>query len=75
MSRLDDIERRLAALESAGGNDSLAPRVVALEECLGLNVGQLKFSEAGVVEECPRCKMMQNAKSAVRCPQGKCPLK
>lgn len=72
MSRLDDIERRLAALESGGG-DGMAPRIKALEECLGLTNGGVSAPECPVIH-CGRCNEDQKV-GAIRCPQTKCPLK
>lgn len=71
MSRLDDIERRLTALESGGG-DSMTPRIKALEECLGIGSAS---AAAGTLEHCSRCNNDQTIGPDFRCPQTKCPLK
>lgn len=71
MSRLDDIEKRLAALEQQGGGYDFTPRIAALEECLGISV-TVTGDDLG---ECPRCRMAQSEASVRRCPQTKCPLK
>lgn len=73
MSRLDDIERRLAALEHGGSNDSMEPRLKALEECLGISGGPAPHPSDLVM--CVRCNMLQAVNENFRCGQTKCPLK
>lgn len=72
MSRLDDIERRLAALEAGG---DVATRLKAVEETLGLTPGAVTVSTVeGVMQDCARCGQTQNI-NTLTCAQAKCPLK
>lgn len=67
MSRLDDIEARLAALEQGG---DLSQRVKALEDMLGASPAPV-----GKTMHCGRCGSDKVMDDSFRCPQEKCPLK
>lgn len=74
MSRLDDIERRLAALEAGG---DVATRLKAVEETLGLTPGATPAPQGGSapnMQDCARCGQTQNI-NTLTCAQAKCPLK
>lgn len=73
MSRLDDIEARLAALESAAGNE-LKERIISLELLLGLpsSHDDLRTAPSDTFH-CDRCGM--NQPKDFKCAQTKCPLK
>jgi len=76
MSRLDDIERRLVALEAGG---DVATRLAAVEEVLGLppGTGLTVFPPGALgtdMRECGRCGQTQNVNN-LTCHQDKCPLK
>ena len=72
MSRIDDLEKRLAALE--GGSD-IAARVARIEAELGIAaVGSVVQITAGVIE-CKRCGNYQGPEGIAKCQQQKCPLK
>lgn len=72
MSRLDDIEARLVALEAAAGN-SLKERIQALEDLLGLKPSHDDLRAPAGTQHCDRCGMDQAP--GFTCPQAKCPLK
>jgi hypothetical protein len=75
MSRLDDIEARLAALE-AGQGGPLGERVKHIEDVLG--IGGTHFTPepiSGRYQQCNRCGNNQSPEGVDRCPQEKCPLK
>lgn len=74
MSRLEDIEARITALEDAAGN-SLKERIIALEELLGLKPSHDGFADRPTnTVHCDRCGMDQNPQE-FKCAQAKCPLK
>jgi hypothetical protein len=70
MSRLDDMEARLAALEAAG---SLAQRLADLEDMLGVSGGAPHEPRVAGTVHCDRCGMDQNPEG-FKCSQQKCPL-
>lgn len=75
MSRLDDIEARLATLEAAAGTE-LKDRIQQLEDLLGLPRSHQGFAETAAPIEavhCDRCGM--NQPKDFKCAQTKCPLK
>lgn len=68
MSRLDDMEARIAALEAGG---AITQRVASIEEVLGL--GGLAPPAANS-KACTRCGMTVSL-TEFRCAQEKCPIK
>lgn len=73
MSRLDDIEARITALEDAAGT-KLKERIQALEDLLGLKPSHDGFAATPAnIVHCTRCGM--NQPEDFKCPQEKCPLK
>lgn len=71
MSRLDDIENRLTALELGG---ALAKRLVAIEATLGMAPAPDNPDQKDVTM-CPRCGMGKVLGDMFRCSQTHCPLK
>lgn len=69
MSRLDDIEARIAALEAGG---DLSQRLAAIESVLGLTPDNTPAP--GSTVHCDRCGMNQDPRE-FKCAQAKCPLK